>query len=397
MASQARRRILLAWESGAGRGHILTLRTVAQALGDGFDYDASLCVMDHAGELAPLCEMVFPGARLFVDPKVRGAPGAVRTATWGEFLGDTGFRDPAFLVRQVKWWQEVLTGRCIDLVVADYAPCALLAAQSMGIPAVTVGTGYGIPPEGLERFPVFLPEHATCLYDEAEMVATINGALEPLGVPPLAYLPDAYRRSAELVRTLGILDPYRGQRSLPLMPPVADVARPAAEPGDEVFIYFSTTELQDEGVVEAVATLGLPVRAFCPGIAPALAERLAAAGVALEHRPLPVELIAARSRMIVHSGQHGILCLGLAAGLPQVAIPQHLEQLYHARRCEAEGTGRTVTITQRAPEMLRATIRDAYADAGLLQRARETADRLRAEFSVEPATIIRDRLLPLLD
>ncbi|MET0360442.1 MAG: hypothetical protein ABW048_01695, partial [Sphingobium sp.] len=77
MTDRARPRILLAWESGAGRGHIVTLRTVAEALGPAFAYDAALCVIDHAGELAPLCEMVFPGARLFVNPAVRGAPGAV--------------------------------------------------------------------------------------------------------------------------------------------------------------------------------------------------------------------------------------------------------------------------------------------------------------------------------
>ena len=396
MIASARPRILLAWESGAGRGHIVTLRTVVDALGDGFDYDASLCIMDHAAELEPVCSLVFPGARLFVDPAVRGAPGAVRTATWGEFLGDTGFLDPLFLATQVKWWQEVLAGRAIDMVVADYAPCALLAAQSMGIAAVIVGTGYGIPPQGLERFPVFLPEHDLCLYDEAEMVATINSALVPLGVPALVHLSDVYRRSHELVRTLDILDPYRGLRTLPLMPPVADVARPAATPGDEVFVYFSTTELQDAGVVEAVTTLGLPVRAFCPGITPDLAARFVAAGIKLENRPVPVEQMAERSRLMVHSGQHGILCLGLAAGLPQVAIPQHLEQLYHARGCEKEGTGRVVESADRAPDRLRNIIRETYANDGMRRRATDTAHRLRDQFAVDPAALIRERLLPLL-
>jgi hypothetical protein len=396
MIARARRRILLAWESGAGRGHIVTLRTVADALGDGFEFDASLCVMDHAAELEPVCSLVFPGARLFTDPAVRGAPGALRTATWGEFLGDTGFRDPQFLVTQVKWWQEVLAGRAIDMVIADYAPCALLAARSMGINAVTVGTGYGIPPQGLDRFPVFLPEYNACLYDEAEMVATINSALLPLGVPALTYLSDVYRRSHELIRTLDILDPYTGMRDLPLMPPVADVAQPAASPGDEIFIYFSTTELQDAGVIEAVTTLGLPVRAFCPGIAPDLAARFVAAGVRLESRPVPVEQIAERSRMIVHSGQHGILCLGLASGLPQVAIPQHLEQLYHARRCEEAGAGRVVNKADRAPDRLRSIIRETYDDLEIRQRAIHTAHRLREQFAVDPATMIRARLLPLL-
>lgn len=397
MSDDARPRILLAWESGAGRGHIMTLRTVPEALGTGFAYDAALCIMDHAAELEPFCDMVFPGARLFVDRQERVAAGVLRTATWGEFLGDIGFRNGAFLTTQVKWWQEVLANRCIDLVVADYAPCALLAAQSMDIPAVTIGTGYGIPPAGLETFPVFLPEYGDRLYDESDMVAGINAALEPLGVPQLGYLSDIYRRSHELVRTLDILDPYHGLRTQPLMPPVADVAFPAVSQGTEVFVYFSTTELEDAGVVDAIATLGHPIRAFCPGITPDLAARLRSAGVMLENQPVPVELIAKRSRLMVHSGQHGIICLGLAAGLPQIAIPQHLEQLYHARRCAEAGICRIATLDHRDTETLRAIITDAYSDEAMRQRALDLAKDLRAQFAVDPAALIRERLLPLLD
>jgi hypothetical protein len=396
MTAGARPRILLAWECGAGRGHIMTLRSVAEALGDRFAYDAALCIMDHAAEISPLCDLVFPGARLYFDPAVRKAPGAPRTSTWGEFLGDTGFRDADFLVQQIRWWQNVLTARCTDLVVADYAPCALLAAQSMGIPTVAIGTGYGIPPAGLERFPVFLPEFSDYLYDEAETLAIVNAAVVPLGVPRLRHLSDIYRRSQDLVRTIDRLDPYHGLRDRPLLPPVADVATPSVQRGDEVFIYFSTTELADDDIVEAVCTLGLPVRAYCPAVTPHTGARLAASGVTLEHRPVPVELIARRSRMIVHAGQHGILCLGLAAGLPQIAIPQHLEQLYHARRCEAAGTGRTMTLENRTAAKLRMTIRDTYDDPGIGNIARTVAGQLREQFAVAPATLIRERIGSLL-
>lgn len=396
MIAADRRRVLLAWESGAGRGHIITLKTVAEALGGAFAYDAALCVMDHAGELEPLCELVFPGARLFVDEARRRGPEAPRTATWGEFMGDTGFCDPAFLATQVAWWQDVLKARATDLLVADYAPCALMAAYSLGIPSVAVGTGYGIPPRDLETFPVFLPDFSERLYDEREMVAGINAALTPLGVPPLRYLSDVYRRSRELVRTLDVLDPYASTRGQALLPPVADVASPAKLRGDEIFAYFSTTELRDQGLVEAMVTLDLPLRAFCPGIDPAIAQRFAQAGIIVERAPVPVGDIARRSRMVVHAGQHGILCLGLSAGLTQIAIPQHLEQLYHARRCEELGAGRVVGLADRTPAAFRDAIRGAYVDTEAGDRARSVAESLRAQFAASSQDLIRDRLLPLL-
>lgn len=388
-------RILLAWEAGAGRGHVVTLKTVAAALGDRCAYDASLCAMDHAGELG-FCDLVFQGARLYADEERRHTPGAPRTATWGEFMGDTGFRNTAFLTRQVGWWQETMRARRTDLVVADYAPCALLAAQGLGVPTVLVGTGYSIPPEGLREFPVFLPEYPDRMFDEADMVRTINAAVEPLGVPRLDHLPDVYRRSQELVRTLDILDPYHGMRGHPVLPPVADLARIPAGTGEELFVYFSTTELDDAPVAEALAGLDMPVRAFCPGIGEAMAARLRAGGVMLEEAPVPVDLIASRSRLILHSGQHGILSLGLAAGVPQIAIPQHLEHLYHARRAESQGVCTVATLEDRQCERLREMIADAYESPAMRARARDVAEHVRPQFAVDTARVARERILPLL-
>ncbi len=94
----------------------------------------------------PYCEAVYQGAYLPYDATPRSGPDSVRTATWGEFMGDLGFRDPAFLATQIGWWRETMRTRRISLVIADYAPCALLAARSWGIPCAGIGTGYGLPP-----------------------------------------------------------------------------------------------------------------------------------------------------------------------------------------------------------------------------------------------------------
>lgn len=389
-------RVLLAWESGAGRGHLVTLKHVATALGDACIYDAALCRMEHAAEIRPLCELVFPAVALHYDSSRRQGPQSVPTATWGEFLGDSGFLNPAALVRNVSWWRDTLIARCTDLVVADYAPCALMAAASLGIPAVAVGTGYGLPPEGMQHFPIFLPEYSQRLHDEAEMVEIINGALAPLGVPTLRYLPDVYRRSQELVRTLDILDPYAELRTQPLLPPVADVAPASVGQGDEVFIYFSTTELENSEIIDAICTLPLPIRAYCPAISEDRARMLAGSGVALETAPVPAALIAQRTRLMVHAGQHGILCLGVGAGLPQVSLPQHLEHLFHARRIEKAGAGLVAPMKELKTAALRSTILEAYESRRMGETARDLASTLSEQFAADGAGMIRERLLPLL-
>lgn len=388
-------RILLAWEGGAGRGHIVTLKTIAEALGDGFTYDAALCRMDHAAEIAPLCELAFQGANLWVNPERRRASGQVRTSTWGEFLGDLNFADPQFLTTQLKWWLDTIAARQSSMVIADMSPVALLAARVAGIPAVAIGTGYSVPPPGLGEFPILLPEFTGRIYTEAEMLTATNKALAQFGAAPLARFPEIYAKAISLPRTIPQLDPYNGRRTRPLLPPLNEALPRPGKLGDEIFIYFSTSELDDPALLEAVCTLGLPMRGYFPGLAAERAERLAAAGVVLEAGPVPVELIGERSRLMLHSGQHGSLCMGLGLGLVQVAFPQHLEHLFHARRAQALGT---VDIAERdaSAETLRDLIASAYRDTARHQRARDLSNELYPSLFGDIATLARQAILPAL-
>ncbi len=389
------RRALLAWEGGAGRGHVTTLRTVAEALGDRFVFDAALCRMEYASELEASCEAVYPAAYLYYREEQRRLRGGAKAATWGEFLGDVGFRDEAFLKRQIAWWQEVIRVRGISLVVGDFAPCALMAARGLGVPAVAIGVGYSCPPPEMAEFPVFLPNHATLIYDEAETVAIVNRAATPLGVPEIDRLPAVYACDDQLARTLPMLDPYDGRRTRELLPPVADLpARISAGHGDEIFVYFSTSERDSPALMEAVEDLGAPTRMFMPGVSDELAVRFTAKGVMLERAPVPVDEIARRTRLMLNASQHGILCLGLGAGLPQVSVPQHLEQLFHARRAEAAGVLRVATREERGePGAFRAAVRAALDDEAMAARARTLAEELRPLLIRDARALIRQRIL----
>jgi len=384
-------RVLLAWEGGGGRGHVVTLRSVAAALGAPEHIDAALYRMEPAAEIEGVCGAVFRGAGLKYDGEKRRARGS-KTATWAEFLGDLGFRDREFLKSQIGWWRETILARRCGLVVGDYAPCALLAARSLGVKAVGVGTGYGLPPPGLDPFPILIEAFADRIYEESEMAAAVNDALAHFGAPPVARFSDIYAYDDQLVRTLPMLDPYASERTAPYLPPVADAPLRLYPPGDEIFAYFSTTELDDPALLDAFLSLDAPRRVFAPGAGPQAREALARApGLVLETRPVPVEEIARRSRMIVHSAQHGILSLGLACGLPQCAAPQHLEQEYHARKAEALGVLRRLPRGGEAPA-LRRDLMDMYESAEARRAARAVAASVRPVFEVDVSRAIRARL-----
>jgi hypothetical protein len=363
--------------------------------------DAALGWVDHAAELEPFCARVFPGVALPLDREARIARQAPPNATWADYLHDCRFHDGAMLAANVAWWLDTFARRQISVVVGDYAPCALMAAQIAGIPALAVGTGYGIPPAHLAEFPVFLADHPVREADEAALVAGINAALGPLGLPEMTRLPQVYRRSADLLRTLPMLDPYAAHRTgHAYLPPVADYAGISEGTGTEMFCYFSTREFENPALVEALASCGLPLRCFLPAAPAGVRERLLAAGAAIEDRPVPVQDIARRSRMVFNSGQHGILCLSLAAGLPQLCLPQHLEQLYHARRAEQAGVARVIPPGQPDAATIRAAMLDLWHDTGPAApaglRARALAAEVAPQFRADDAPLLREHIAPWL-
>lgn len=391
-------RILLAWEGGAGRGHVVTLGRVARAMAGVAQCDAALGWMTHAAEIAPWCTQVFPGVALPYDRAGRAARGAPPNATWADYLHDCGLGDGARLKANVAWWLDTLARRAIDLVVGDYAPCALLAARIAGISALAIGTGYGIPPPGLHQFPVFLPDYAAREADEAAMVATVNAALGPLGLPRLHHLPEIYAGSGAIVRSLPFLDPYAALRdAAAYLPPVASYVPPgAAGAGTRVFCYLSTTELAHAGLVEALVGCGLPLLCYLPGADPAIVAQLRAAGAEVADGPVPVATIAASARLMLNSGQHGTVCMGLGAGLPQVCIPQHLEQLHVARRLAETGAARVIAPRHAPAEAIISTLHAAWHDQAMARRARELAADLAPVLAQDDGPLLRARLMPWL-
>lgn len=386
-------RVLLAWEGGGGRGHIVPLRTVAAALGAPEMVDAAVCRLEHADELSDVCGSVFQGAALGFVNDLRQRTGALVTSTWGEFLGDLGFSDVDFLVRQIGWWRSVIESRRIGLVIADFAPCAVLAARTLGVRSVAIGSGYQLPEPDMPEFPVILPEFSERLYEEPALLASVNQALAHFDAPPFARFPQVYCSEDQLVATVPALDAYLPWRRRPHLPPFTSLPTARAGAGDEVFIYASTTELANSAFLEAITSLGLPARMVALNLDDSLRARLAAVdGLTIEPKPIPFDLIAARSRLLVGAAQHGTLCCCIASGLPQVAMPQQLEQELHARRAEELGVLRRVSPHGVSAEAFRDTIRAAWHDEALLQRSGAVADELKAYFAQDMRRMLRDRL-----
>lgn len=388
-------RVLLANESGGGRGHVTMLRAAALALGSEARVVAALGRDIFAAELAPLCERVLKAPLLKRPIHLRAPLGPVGSATWGDVLGGLGLGDLKKLRRGLAFWRRLIVEEDISLLVADLAPLALCAARGLrdegwAIRIVNLGVGYTVPPADLPSFPAYLPDFQETFYPEADTLTAINRAGAGFSLPHLPALPALYDVDLSLATSFAFLDPFRdSRRPSDRIPPLVPASAQIAGAGDQVFVYFSTAELNDPALVTALEQLPLPRRGFIPRAPPEVKARLHDSGMVLLDGPASADDIAARSRLIVHAAPHGTVSLAALAGLPQFAVPQHLEQIYNARQAEAEGF-----LAQAPPGScdLGDRIFAAYHDRGLAARAAQAAVKLRATHPPDPVAVLRDRL-----
>lgn len=391
-----RLRALLANEAGGGRGHVTTLAAVGRALGPEVDLVAAIGRLTYASDLGPIACII--KAPLLARAKSATQTFALRgSASWGDILAEIGLDDPAKIRRGLAFWRKLIIDNDISLLVADFAPLALRAAlglrdEGWAIRIISIGTGYTSPPNGITTFPVFLPDHDRVTRTEAATLALLNDVSE--GLPPLPRLPALYDVDLAIATTFDFLDPYGNRAASGRIAPLVAASETLAGGGTGVFVYFSTAELTDSVLVDALANLPLPRRGYLPSAAPEVRDRLAASGMELLPHPASAEDIARYARLIIHAAPHGTVCLAALAGLAQFGVPQHLEQLFNARQAAAKGILR---IGQRGDPDLAAQITAAYADPDLQSRARDLALILRQGHPADPIQALADLLRPEID
>lgn len=393
-------RALLANEAGDGRGHVTKLDAIGRMLAaEGVEVGAALGRMRHAEELASA------GGRIVAAPPLRwnaADPQAEGNATFGDYLAAMGLAREDVLRRGLAFWRQAIVRSDASILVADYAPLAQRAAQGLraegwDIAIVVAGTGYGVPPGHLPQFPRLLPGWGRSVRDEAETLATHNRVAGAIGLDPLPALPALYACDLALPATFAFLDPYDGLRpeDAALYPPVDALPPLSQGTGEEVFVYFSTGELADDRLFAALRDLGLPRRGYLPATSPERCAALEASGMTVERAPLPWSAIAERSRLILHAAQHGTICAAALAGVAQVGVPQHMEQVCHATRAGWAGLLRVLRRQQEA-DALAGAIRSAWADAAFAGAARAFAAHLRAGYPADPTASQRAALSALV-
>jgi UDP:flavonoid glycosyltransferase YjiC (YdhE family) len=260
------------------------------------------------------------------------------------------------------------------LVVADFAPTAMLAARMAGVATACVGDGFSLPP-----LSVPLPDMrawAGVAADEIDSVegrvlAVINARLGAAGARGLRNLCDLFAEVPSFLCAFAELDHYAGRGDGAyygaVFPPSAgqDAVWPAGE-GRRVYVDLDPRHPALPSIVDVLDRLGLPSLVQGAGMAVGQAD-------GLERRLVQVSGTANRAALL--AGSDFVLCQAvdvvapaLLAGKPVLMLPVFVEQMMTLHRVAAQGLGHGVDPAADA-EAIEAAVRRLAGDAGCRRRA----------------------------
>jgi rhamnosyltransferase subunit B len=382
-------RILLGWELGSNRGHSIPLIVLAKALeADGHEIVIAAQQPVQFVDLQNIAAMQAP-----IWPGLLGAApdaGTILPINMNDILIGLGLSVPGALTSMIRAWDSILVDAKPDVVIADYAP-ALCCATRDRIRTISYGTGFCQPPADMEEFPDLL--RLTQKAEPEPLLDIINDELAAAGRAKVKAPPAIFAVDETVVACFTEFDPYQrwrqGAYALPHMAPLA--ALPDAR-GDELFVYFHRADGDATNLWDGLIATGLKVRVFI-----AQADRyghsaLRDRGFVVESDPVPWDLIARRSRIVISHGGLGFTSGALAMGLPHVVVPYDLEKIVTALTVRKLGVGDCI-VGHNEPDAVATLLLAANENPGLRTKTRSAAsvirDRIDRYAGRSDVTIIR--------
>lgn len=334
-------RILMTWELGAGRGHLLPMRSLAIGL-RAAGHELELAVRDpsDAGPFLEPFKLRFHTAPIPVPPGNAGP-----LASYPQILQRLRFDEPAALQARVGRWHDLFDQLQADVIVCDHSPTALLAARARGLKAVATGTGFFVPPDisPLPDLRPWQPSDPQALAGiESSVLNGVNAVLTDLGGPPLARLGELFTANGQALFTLKELDNYAAWRQAEYWGPVPTATGTAPEwptgDGKRIYAYLRRFETLP-ALLGALRASGQPTLIYMPQQPPDLISEFEGGNLHFSPAPLDIPTVAAECDLAILHGGHGVTTAMLLAGKPLLLLPLHLEMLLTARAVALLGAG----------------------------------------------------------
>lgn len=349
-------RILVAWELGGGWGHIARVAPLARGLLER-GHEVLLAAPDSARLVARI-----PGAAALPLPAVARPPTPLvaPTATFADILANAGWHSDDELRRLTAAWLDLYDRVAPDLLLIDYGPTALLAAQARPLRRVLLADGFTAPPDVtplpnlLPDAPPGAPPPADSAAREEALRARADAWLVDHGAPSLERLAALFTRvDLRLLATWPELDHNGARRGAEYRGVWNERFGGAPEwpqgEGPRVVAYLKEFPALD-ALLHLLRRSGLPVLACLSQSDAARRAAHAAPNLHLTDAPFDLERAGADADLAILNGGHGATATLLRTGTPILQIPLRLEQFLVARRVVEMGAGQVAA--HNAPDQL---------------------------------------------
>lgn len=348
-------KIFYAWEFGANFGHIGAFRSLARGLRErGHEIHWAVTQTASAAHLLDQDGFVWMQAPTCQEVPREGPP-----LSYADILLRFGYAHGETLLGLVVAWRELLRLTGAQVMLADHAPTAILAARTLGIPVVLFSSGFSVPPRQ-QPLPNMRPWVALpsghLEYLEIQALTSINAILEHFERPPLQAIAQLFDVAENSLIGFPELDHYaaRGPARYWGNLPDAGVGGPPvwpALPGKRIFAYLRAGCRHHEAALAALFELGQPSVVYFPDAPPALIERYAAPHLNFSPVPLGLAQAAREADVAVTYSGMSTTTNFLLMGKPLLLLPGHLEQFLLARRVEEMGAGLLMNPEQPATDL----------------------------------------------
>ena len=364
-------RVLIAWELGEAFGHLARCLRLAQGLvARGHGVTLVLKDVRLPGGQGPA-----PGITVLPAPLTpQAGAGSSPPANYADVLRVSGFADAGDVAARLYAWQGLFSLVRPDVLVADYAPTALLAARLASIPHLSIGNGFAIPPD-LAPWPSIRPwetvTNQALTTAEARLDCVLDAAQKALGHTTTVRMRDLFG-AHDILDTFAELDHYGARTQGRYVGPIVSVPQSLrvawqSREGPKVLAYLRPAVPGFTAVLQALACLDAEVLCVAPGMKPEMAKRCATRRLRIALTPVDLAPLFEHANLAVGYGNSGFSTQALLAGMPLAMRPRHVEQALFAHRVEALGAGKLLggridadSVTQALQELLnRQTYRQA--------------------------------------
>ena len=261
----------------------------------------------------------------------------------------SSFSDEINLHTTLRNWLNIFDHVQPDLIIADYAPVAMLAAKIAYIPHIAYDTGFFSPP--LDRaFPLFANElkngEKRLRTIEATITKTTNNAIKKISS---SYRVDRFQElftaSAYIFNNHPLLDVYQRSSREHFVGPLLDVTRTETKSEQStnnsirVFCYLSGMFTKINETLSSLSDASLESIIYVSGTPARTLTSLARPNLHILTEPAVMEDILPKVDVVLCHGGSGTINLTLAYGKRLAILPMFTEQAMNARCLEDLGLG----------------------------------------------------------